>query len=187
MRGSGGRMADGRAAPGRDVAANPELWTRVNARTPTSMLPGPGLPMRLPGGSSTCPSPSFRFWGCVRAGGGRARLRDRVPVGLAGKARARPTGVDLTAAQPATARRRQDRFGIRFPLVEADAGDVPLPGGNFDLAVSECGASLWCDPDRWVPEAARLPRSAGRLVFHTTSVLAAVAGSAARKTGGRSA
>lgn len=100
---------------------------------------------------------------------------------------ARPTGVDLTAAQPATARRRQDRFGIRFPLVEADAGDVPLPGGNFDLAVSECGASLWCDPDRWVPEAARLPRPAGRLVFHTTSVLAAVAGSAARKTGGRSA
>ena len=25
-------MADGRAAPGRDVAANRELWTRVNAQ-----------------------------------------------------------------------------------------------------------------------------------------------------------
>jgi len=40
--------------------------------------------------------------------------------------------------------------------------------------VSECGASLWCDPGRWVPEAARLLRPGGRLVFHTTSVLAAV-------------
>ena len=40
--------------------------------------------------------------------------------------------------------------------------------------MSECGASLWCDPARWVPEAARLLRPGGRLVFHTTSVLAAV-------------
>ena len=52
----------------------------------------------------------------------------------------------------------QDRFGISFPLVEAAAGDVPLPDASFDLVVSECGASLWCDPSRWVPEAARLLR-----------------------------
>ena len=78
---------------------------------------------------------------------------------------------DLTAAQLGTARRCQHHFGISFPLIEADAGDVPLPDGSFDLAVSECGASLWCDPARWVPEAARLLRPGGRLVFHTTSVL----------------
>jgi SAM-dependent methyltransferase len=87
---------------------------------------------------------------------------------------ARPTGVDLTAAQLASARLCQERSGIVFPLVEADAGDVPLPRGSFDLAVSECGASLWCDPARWVPEAARLLRAGGRLVFHTTSVLVAL-------------
>jgi SAM-dependent methyltransferase len=87
---------------------------------------------------------------------------------------ARPTGVDITPAQLATARRCQERSGIVFPLIEADAGDVPLPSDSFDLAVSECGASLWCDPARWVPEAARLLRPGGRLVFHTTSVLAAV-------------
>ena len=40
--------------------------------------------------------------------------------------------------------------------------------------ISECGASLWCDPRRWVPEAARLLRPGGRLVFHTISVLAAL-------------
>jgi len=31
-----------------------------------------------------------------------------------------------------------------------------------------------CDPARWVPEAARLLRAGGRLVFHTSRVLAAV-------------
>jgi SAM-dependent methyltransferase len=33
---------------------------------------------------------------------------------------------------------------------------------------------LWCDPERRIPEAARLLRPGGRLVFHTTGVLAAV-------------
>jgi hypothetical protein len=36
------------------------------------------------------------------------------------------------------------------------------------------GASLFCDPERWMPEAARLLRPSGRLVFLTTSVLAAL-------------
>jgi SAM-dependent methyltransferase len=63
---------------------------------------------------------------------------------------------------------------VFFPLIEADAGNVPLPPGSFDLAISECGASLWCDPRRWVPEAARLLRPGGRLVFHTTSTLLAL-------------
>ena len=84
---------------------------------------------------------------------------------------ARPTGVDVTPAQLESARRCQDRFGLAFPLIEADAADVPLPSGSFDLAFSECGASLWCDPARWVPEAARLLRPGGKLVFHTTTIL----------------
>jgi SAM-dependent methyltransferase len=87
---------------------------------------------------------------------------------------ARPVGVDLTPAQLATAHRCQKHFGLSFPLLEADAGHVPLPGRCFDLAISECGASLWCDPARWVPKAARLLRPGGRLVFHTTSVLLAM-------------
>ena len=84
---------------------------------------------------------------------------------------ARPVGVDVTPAQLDTARRCQERFGVSFPLVEADAQDVPLPAESFDLAVSEYGASLWCDPARWVAEAARLLRPGGRLVFLTNSVL----------------
>jgi SAM-dependent methyltransferase len=83
---------------------------------------------------------------------------------------ARPVGVDLTSAQLDTARRCQEHFGLSFPLIEANAEEVPLPDASFDLVVSEYGASVWCDPRRWVPEAARLLRPGGRLVFLTNSV-----------------
>jgi len=85
---------------------------------------------------------------------------------------ARPVGVDPTPAQLATARRMQDETGIRFPLVEAPGERVPLPEASFDLAFSEYGASLWADPRAWVPEAARLLRPGGRLVFLTNSTIA---------------
>jgi ubiquinone/menaquinone biosynthesis C-methylase UbiE len=90
------------------------------------------------------------------------------------RAGARPIGVDVTHAQLRTAQRCQQEFGLRFPLVEADAEHVPLADGSFDLVVSEYGASLWCDPERWITEAARLLRDSGRLVFLTNSVLSAL-------------
>ena len=78
---------------------------------------------------------------------------------------ARPVGVDPTPAQLETARRCMRETGIEFPLVEAAAEDVPLGDESFDLAFSEWGASTWADPYRWIPEAARLLRHGGRLVF----------------------
>ena len=84
---------------------------------------------------------------------------------------ARPVGVDLSPAQLATARLCQERFGISFPLVEADAQQLPLANNQFDLALSEYGASLWCDPHLWIAEAARVLRPGGRLVFLTNSPL----------------
>jgi ubiquinone/menaquinone biosynthesis C-methylase UbiE len=84
---------------------------------------------------------------------------------------ARPVGVDVTPAQLDTARRVMAETGIDFPLVEASAEDVPLPDASFDLALSEYGASIWCDPARWLPEAARLLRPGGRLVFLRNSPL----------------
>jgi len=84
---------------------------------------------------------------------------------------ARPVGVDVTPAQLATARRLQAETGIEFPLLEASAEDVPLPDASFDLAFSEYGASIWCDPHKWLPEAYRLLRPGGRLVFLGNSPL----------------
>ena len=85
---------------------------------------------------------------------------------------ARPVGLDPTPAQLATARRLQTTTGLRFPLIEAAAERVPLPDDSFDIVLSEYGASLWADPHRWVPEAARVLRPGGRLVFLTGSLLA---------------
>jgi SAM-dependent methyltransferase len=84
----------------------------------------------------------------------------------------RVVGVDPTPAQLETARRCNERFGLGLEFVEAFAEDVPLPDAAFDLAVSEYGASIWADPERWIPEAARLLRPGGELVFLRNSTLA---------------
>lgn len=47
---------------------------------------------------------------------------------------------------------------------------MPLPDAGFDLAISEYGASIWCDPYAWIPEAARLLRPGGELIFLVNSV-----------------
>jgi len=89
----------------------------------------------------------------------------------AARAGGRPVGLDNSARQLATARRMQQEFGLVFPLVQADAERVPLVDASFDLVISEYGASIWCDPYRWVPQAARLLRPGGRLVFLCNSTL----------------
>ena len=83
----------------------------------------------------------------------------------------RPVGLDNSSAQLATARRFQEEFGLRFPLVQADAEATPLATGSFDVAISEYGASIWCDPHRWIPEAARLLRPGGELAFLVNSAI----------------
>ena len=65
----------------------------------------------------------------------------------------------------------QKEFGINFPLIKASAEEVPLPDASFDLAISEYGASIWCDPYAWIPEASRLLRPGGTLVFLRNSTL----------------
>ena len=84
---------------------------------------------------------------------------------------ARPVGIDGSEAQLATAQRLQREFGLEFPLVHGNAEEVPYPDDSFDLAISEYGASIWCDPYRWIPEASRLLRPEGRLVFLINAAL----------------
>ena len=84
---------------------------------------------------------------------------------------ARVIGIDNSAKQLASARRYQREFGLDFPLIHGNAEHVPLADASFDLAISEYGACLWCDPYRWIPEAARLLRPDGRLIFLTNGTL----------------
>ena len=49
--------------------------------------------------------------------------------------------------------------------MRGDAELLPFADASFDFAISEYGAAIWCDPYRWLPEAARVLRPGGRLVF----------------------
>jgi len=88
-----------------------------------------------------------------------------------GRRGTRPAGLDNSVAQLAIARQLQKRFGLRFPLIHASAEQAPFADASFDLAVSEYGASIWCDPFAWIPEAARLLRPGGQLIFLVSSFL----------------
>lgn len=77
----------------------------------------------------------------------------------------RVVGIDITPAQLETARAMNEEFGLGMEFIEGNAEEVPLPDASFDVAFSEYGASIWCDPYKWVPEAARLLKPRGELIF----------------------
>jgi SAM-dependent methyltransferase len=155
------------------VAVNRENWTRANAEYTDSSAAKHWAAEEFTWGMFGVPEARVSALGdvagldVVELGCGTAY----VSAWLA-KRGARPVGVDPTPAQLETARRMQAETGIEFPLVDAPGEAVPLPDASFDLAVSEYGASLWADPEKWVAEAARLLRDGGRLVFLTNSYLA---------------
>lgn len=78
---------------------------------------------------------------------------------------ARPVGIDNSPKQLETAGRLQREHGIDFPLHLGNAEATPFPDESFDIAISEYGAAIWCDPYAWIPEAARLLRPGGELIF----------------------
>jgi len=84
---------------------------------------------------------------------------------------ARVVGIDNSPNQLANARRYQAEFGLDFPLLLGNAETLPFEDSTFDLAISEYGACLWADPYRWVPEAARVLRPGGRLIFLTNGLI----------------
>ncbi|MGH3111318.1 MAG: class I SAM-dependent methyltransferase [Gaiellaceae bacterium] len=148
------------------VAANRAIWTKTNAEFTDAQADRNWRATEITWGVFNHPESEIGILGdvagleVVELGCGTAYFS----AWLAQRG-ARPVGVDLTPAQLDTARRLQGETGIAFPLVEANAEDVPLPDASFDLVLSEYGASIWCDPQRWIPEAHRLLRPGGRLVF----------------------
>jgi SAM-dependent methyltransferase len=82
---------------------------------------------------------------------------------------ARVVGLDQSRGQLRHARALVDESGRHVPLVCASGEAVPLADASFDLVFCDHGAMSFCDPDRSVPEVARLLRPDGRLVFsHAT-------------------
>lgn len=85
---------------------------------------------------------------------------------------AKVVAIDPSPNQLETARRLQNEYELDFVIEQGIAESVPYPDASFDFAISEYGAALWSDPFRWIPEAARLLRVGGSLVFLTNSPLA---------------
>ena len=155
------------------IAANVAEWTTSNAQFTNAQAEGAWAPQDLTWGvfgvlEDAIGSPLGDVSGLdvVELGCGTAYFSAQLA-----RRGARPVGVDPTPAQLATARRMMEQTGITFPLVEAPGEHVPLPDASFDLAISEFGASLWADPILWIPEAARLLRPGGRLVYLTNSFI----------------
>lgn len=86
--------------------------------------------------------------------------------------RATVVGIDNSEGQLTTARRLAAEHDVELTLLHGNAEAVPYPDRSFDFAISEYGAAIWCDPFVWIPEAHRLLRSGGTLVFLGTSTLA---------------
>ena len=160
------------ASPSEDAAKNRALWTETNREYTNDAAPSNWALDEISWGIWAVDESELKVLGDVAG-------LDVVELGCGtayfsawlAKLGARPVGVDVTPAQLETARRMMVETGIEFPLVEADAAETGLPDSSFDLVLSEYGASIWVDPYRWIPEAARLLRPGGRLVFLRNSTL----------------
>jgi ubiquinone/menaquinone biosynthesis C-methylase UbiE len=78
---------------------------------------------------------------------------------------AKVTAIDISTEQLFTARQLAAEHGAAINFIEGNAEETGLPDASFDFAISEYGASIWCPADKWLPEAWRLLRPGGRLVF----------------------
>jgi SAM-dependent methyltransferase len=156
------------------VAKNRESWTKSNAEYTDARAETAWAREEIAWGMTKTPESEVRMLpnldgkDVVELGCGTAYFG----AWLKRAGARRVVGVDVTPAQLATAARLNERTGLGLELVEANAEETGLPDASFDLVVSEYGASIWCDPYKWIPEAARLLRPGGELVFLRNATLA---------------
>jgi ubiquinone/menaquinone biosynthesis C-methylase UbiE len=174
-RGSAPRVSSVTDSRADDVALNRALWAVVNERFTDAAAEGMWSRTDAVWGLFAVPDRQLGVFGEVR-GLDVLELASGTAYVSAWLARmgANPVAVDLSGEQLATARRLQREVGPVFPVAQCDAERLPLADGCVDLVVSEHGAAAWCDPQRWLPEAARVLRPGGRLVFLTNSHLSAL-------------
>jgi len=155
-----------------DALKNRQVWTKANAEYTDRRARDAWASEEIEWGMYSGPEAGLDALGALE---GKDVIELGCGTGYFGawlaKRGARVVGIDITPAQLETARRLQEETGLDLEFIEGSAEDVPLPDASFDLAISEYGASIWCDPELWIAEASRLLRPGGRLVFLCNSTL----------------
>jgi len=157
------------------VAKNREMWNRTSDDYERDHAADLGGEKAMAWGLWRIPESELRILGDVA--GGELEGKDVLELGC-GAARwsialarlgARPVGLDLSSRQLEHARRLMAEAGVDFPLVQASAEAVPLTRLSFDVVFCDWGAMTFCDPERTVPEVARLLRPGGLFAFATAT------------------
>ncbi len=125
--------------------------------------------------------PTWGMWGAPDVTGlfERAADTDTLEVGCGtaylsawlARAGARAVGLDNSWRQLKTAATLQHEFGLRFPLIHGIGERLPFAAQAFDFVISEYGSAIWSDPYEWIPEAGRVLRPGGELIFLANAVL----------------
>jgi SAM-dependent methyltransferase len=102
-------------------------------------------------------------------GGGQWSVA-REPLG------ARVVGLDVSRAQLGHAR----GASTTLPLVAADAEQLPFTDDAFDVVFCDHGAMSFCDPERTLPEVARVIRADGLFAFANATPYSYLAWDAAK-------
>jgi SAM-dependent methyltransferase len=87
------------------------------------------------------------------------------------RAGAKCIGLDASRGQLAHALELTSSQRVPVPLVQALGESAPFVDESFDVVVADYGVFLWVDPYLAVPEAARMLRTGGLLLFSTLSPL----------------
>lgn len=87
------------------------------------------------------------------------------------RAGARAVGLDNSWRQLQTAAAWRKEYDLSLSLVHGIGERLPFADGSFDFVVSEYGSAIWSDPYLWIPEAGRVLRAGGELIFLGNAVL----------------
>ncbi|MFD8671795.1 class I SAM-dependent methyltransferase [Streptomyces seoulensis] len=149
------------------IPANRRLWNRISSAYQSEHDPQIGAAPRL-WGMYSIPDARLGALGDVT---GKRVLELGCGAGQWSRALAAEgadvVGLDLSEAQLAAAARAMGP--ARYPLVQAAAEQLPFAAESFDLVFCDFGGLSWAPPHLAVPQAARVLRRGGRLVFNVAS------------------